>query len=99
MRISGAPRLVGGTEPLDLFRMALADNGSQIRNAGGGSFMATCPAHDDRNPSLSVKATSEGDVLLYCFAGCSIDDVLATLNLTMSALFPAKTRAGSRWGL
>jgi hypothetical protein len=39
--------------------------------------MACCPAHDDRNPSLSVRRAPDGRVLVHCFAGCSLDAVLA----------------------
>ena len=34
-----------------------------------------CPAHDDNNPSLSIKETSDGKLLLHCFAGCSFEDI------------------------
>jgi putative DNA primase/helicase len=37
---------------------------------------ARCPAHDDRTPSLSVRETSDGKVLVRCFAGCRQDDVI-----------------------
>jgi putative DNA primase/helicase len=43
--------------------------------------MALCPAHDDHNPSLSIKETSEGKVLLHCFAGCSFEAILGALGL------------------
>jgi protein tyrosine phosphatase len=49
--------------------------------------MACCPAHNDKNPSLSIKETKDGDVLLHCFAGCGVDDVVAALGLEMSDLF------------
>jgi hypothetical protein len=39
------------------------------RNARG--WMACCPAHDDRTPSLSIADGAEGRILLTCFAGCS----------------------------
>ena len=59
----------------------------KVRNRGDSSWMACCPAHDDKNPSLSIKETPDGDVLLHCFAGCGVDDVLAALGLEMSDLF------------
>jgi putative DNA primase/helicase len=52
------------------------------RNARG--WMACCPAHDDRTPSLSIADGAEGRVLLTCFAGCSwaaIRDALQTRSL------------------
>ena len=59
----------------------------KVRNRGANSWMACCPAHDDKNPSLSIKETTDGDVLLHCFAGCGVDDVVAALGLGMSDLF------------
>ncbi|MGR3823880.1 MAG: DUF7146 domain-containing protein [Salipiger marinus] len=42
--------------------------------------MACCPAHPDRSPSLSIKDSTEGRLLVYCFAGCSYGDILGALN-------------------
>lgn len=44
----------------------------------GKSWAARCPAHDDREPSLSI-CDSKGKVLVYCHAGCSQRDVIAAL--------------------
>jgi putative DNA primase/helicase len=52
-----------------------------VRPAGPNSWVARCPAHDDRNPSLSV-SVKEGRVLVHCFAGCSADAVLGAVGLT-----------------
>lgn len=41
-----------------------------------GSGMARCPAHDDRTPSLSIKAGEGGRLLLRCFAGCGFEEIL-----------------------
>jgi putative DNA primase/helicase len=41
--------------------------------------MAKCPAHDDRNPSLSIRV-DQGKVLLHCHAGCSQQNVIAALK-------------------
>lgn len=54
------------------------------RNGRGWSFR--CPAHPDRVASLSVTPAADR-VLVNCFAGCRIDDILATLNLTRRDLF------------
>ena len=46
----------------------------------GGGFVAPCPAHNDRNPSLSISETKEGKILVKCHAGCSNDAVVAELK-------------------
>jgi hypothetical protein len=52
----------------------------------GHGWVARCPAHDDRMPSLSVK--QEGDrVLVHCHAGCDVEAVLAGLGLEARDLF------------
>ena len=52
-----------------------------VRPAGPNSWVARCPAHDDRDPSLSV-SVKEGRVLIHCFAGCAPDEVLGAVGLT-----------------
>ncbi len=54
-----------------------------------------CPAHDDRNPSLSVTRSAAG-VLLKCHAGCETSAILAALDLSPSALFDNPRSHGSR---
>lgn len=45
----------------------------------GSAWMAKCPAHDDTNPSLSIR-DEDGKVLLHCHAGCRQADVIAALK-------------------
>src|SRR5438105_11788161 len=40
----------------------------KVKQAGRG-WVARCPAHDDRNPSLSITVGRDAQVLLYCHAG------------------------------
>lgn len=54
----------------------------------GSQWMARCPAHPDKTPSLSVRLGNDGRVLLHCHAGCATRDVLAALKLEPSDLFP-----------
>jgi hypothetical protein len=60
-----------------------------VKRTGPGRFVAICPDHDDKNPSLTV-AEKEGRVLLHCFAGCEPADVLAAVGLTFSDLYPER---------
>lgn len=46
----------------------------------GDRWMARCPAHEDNTPSLSVAVGDEGKLLLKCFAGCSFDSIVSSLN-------------------
>jgi hypothetical protein len=49
------------------------------RRAGAG-WMARCPAHDDREPSLSIRRGEDGKVLVRCHAGCEQATVIAVLR-------------------
>jgi hypothetical protein len=53
----------------------------------GAGFIACCPAHEDRNPSLKVSQGDDGRVLLHCHAGCDLDAVLTALDLRQADLF------------
>lgn len=64
---------------------ALRTNGRKIR-LNGNKLIAQCPAHNDNNPSLSI-AYSDGKVLLTCFAGCQVNDIVAALQLNINDLF------------
>ncbi len=43
-------------------------------------WVAKCPSHDDRNPSLSLKDTNNGRVLVHCHAGCEQRAVVDALK-------------------
>ena len=45
------------------------------------SVRALCPAHNDREPSLSISVGDNGRVIWQCFAGCPPARVRAALNL------------------
>lgn len=68
---------------------------TKVRQRQPCQWSACCPAHTDKGPSLSVRETPEGAVLLYCFAGCSVSAVVAALGLDMSELFPPRQVTGN----
>jgi putative DNA primase/helicase len=57
-------------------KIALALGGRRV----GGCWMAHCPAHADREPSLSVADGANGNVVVYCHAGCDQDRVIEALK-------------------
>jgi putative DNA primase/helicase len=54
----------------------------------GSGFKARCPAHDDRNPSLTIHEGDDGKVLLHCHAGCDSSKVVRALGLSWKDLMP-----------
>jgi hypothetical protein len=62
----------------------------KVRRTGAGRWIARCPAHDDRTPSLSIRELDDGRTLIHCFGGCSVADVLAAVGLDFDALFPER---------
>lgn len=58
----------------------------------GSAWMACCPAHRDRTPSLSITTGRDGKVLVHCFAGCAQDDVIAQLK--QDGLWVTELRGG-----
>jgi putative DNA primase/helicase len=62
--------------------------------ANQGRGKACCPAHDDRDPSLSWVLRGDGSVVPRCWAGCPVESVLAALGCTMADLAPSKVADG-----
>ena len=69
---------------------ALLSRLDKVRRTGPNSWVACCPAHDDKTPSLSVRDADDGRVLCHCFAGCDIDSILGAVGLTVNDLFPVR---------
>lgn len=60
-----------------------------VRKTGSNKWIARCPAHQDGTPSLSVTEVSSGErVLIHCHAGCGALDILESVGLDWSALYP-----------
>jgi hypothetical protein len=60
-----------------------------VRKTGSNKWIARCPAHQDGTPSLSVTEVSNGErVLIHCHAGCGALDILESVGLDWSALYP-----------
>ena len=53
-----------------------------------GNWVACCPAHEDRSPSMTIRETPDGKILMHCFSGCSISDIAGAVGVDLSDLFP-----------
>ena len=67
---------------------------SGVKQTAPSRWIARCPSHDDHSPSLSIHECDDGRVLVHCFAGCEIEDVLAAVGLSFSDVMPE--RVGER---
>lgn len=61
-----------------------------VRQRGADSWIAKCPHHKDRSPSLTIKDVGDGRILLHCFAGCPPINVLGSIGLSFESLFPER---------
>ena len=52
------------------------------------SWMARCPAHNDRQSSLHITEKPDGRVVFHCHAGCGGADVVEALGLQFGDLKP-----------
>lgn len=50
------------------------------RQVGDGKVSASCPAHEDSTPSLSITCGEADRTVLHCHAGCTTADVLAAVG-------------------
>ncbi len=57
-----------------------------VKQTAPGRWIARCPHHEDRSPSLSIREV-DGRVLLYCFAGCRAVEVCGALGMGTRELF------------
>ena len=66
----------------------------KLRKAGAGRWSARCCAHDDNGPSLAIRELDDGRLLLHCFAGCTVEDIVTAAGLAMEDLFPERAAGG-----
>ena len=62
----------------------------KLRKAGAGRWSARCCAHEDKGPSLAIRELDDGRLLLHCFAGCTVSEIVGAVGMTMEDLFPER---------
>lgn len=69
---------------------ALIERLQGVKQTGPDRWLARCPSHEDKRPSLSIRERGDGRTLVHCFGGCDADAVVTALGLQMSDLFPER---------
>lgn len=82
-------------EGIDELLNALTASGQAWRPSGPDQWMAQCPVHEDRSPSLSIKRTETRRVLLHCHAGCDDGEIVNTLGVSWRDLLGDEARAAA----
>lgn len=74
----------------------------RVQARGRDQWYASCPtpahAHGDRSRGLSIRELGDGRILLHCFAGCSVGEIVIAVGLELHDLFPPshEPRRGAR---
>lgn len=61
-----------------------------VKQTGSDRWIARCPAHGDKRPSLSLRELPDGRILAHCWSGCSAAEVVHAAGLTFADLFPPR---------
>jgi len=72
---------------------AILDRVENVRRNGEG-HTGKCPAHDDNHNSFSVSEGDGGKAVVHCHAGCTVNEIVGALGMTMADLFPARSDHG-----
>lgn len=62
-------------------------------------WSARCPAHEDRQASLTVGLGDEGKILVTCWAGCGIDEITRAVGVSVADLFDVEEKRRETLGL
>lgn len=76
--------------PLERIHDAIETQTGPGRRSASGGWQMRCPAHSDRNPSLSLDANPDGHVLIFCQAGCDTDAILSAIGRSRRDLYPER---------
>ena len=62
----------------------------KVKKTGPDRWLACCPAHEDRTPSMAIRELDDGRILIHDFAGCSVEAILDAVGLSFDDLFPER---------
>lgn len=60
----------------------------RVKRTGPRKWIASCPTREDKSPSLAIRETDDGTILLHDFGGESIEAILNAIGLSFADLYP-----------
>lgn len=66
----------------------------KVKQTGPGRWIACCPARDDKHPSMTIRELDDGRVLIHDFGGSTVNEILDSIGLDISDLFPPRQTYG-----
>ena len=67
----------------------ILDQLEKVKKTGTDRWIARCPAHADKSPSLTIRYIDD-KILLHCFGGCAVDEVVSAIGMTLADLMPER---------
>ncbi|SFF19639.1 phage/plasmid primase, P4 family [Nitrosomonas sp. Nm166] len=67
----------------------------KVKQTGRDQYIAICPSHADKHPSLAIRQPDDSKILIKCFAGCSAHEIVSAVGLSLSDLFPKESTYSS----
>ena len=65
----------------------------KVRKTGSNNWLACCPSHEDKSPSMTIHAADDGRILVKCFAGCGFEEIVGAVGLGWDPWFPPKPQS------
>lgn len=60
----------------------------KVKSTSRGRWMCSCPAHEDKSPSMHIQLLDDGKILINCKAGCDTYSILQSIGLDWSDVMP-----------
>lgn len=76
--------------------LSMLDKVRSVGGKGQRQWVARCPAHKDKEPSLTIGEGHDGKVLMTCFRGCEYIEIISSLGLKYSDINPSPNVEGDR---
>jgi hypothetical protein len=62
----------------------------KVKASGKNRWLCSCPAHNDKSPSMHIKLDDDGKILINCKAGCDTYSILQSIGLDWQDVMPEK---------